>query len=186
LDVSPSMAGAINKTVLLSSDFFISVCNTDLFSKQWLINLESRISTWLRERKDQEFLSRRKDILAKYITYWQATYLWYIINEYNVYREIPIVDYKKWLQDIYPCLSKLATELSKNWLTEISAKKPIWMTQDYGRIAAMAQQEHKPMYEFDEKDMKWAEGSMELLSKCKIQLQELVDECVSRLEKWWN
>jgi hypothetical protein len=38
-------------------------------------------------------------------------------------------------------------------LIELSASSPIGMTQDYSRIAAMGQQKHKPMYEFNDEDV---------------------------------
>ena len=39
IDVSPSMTGSLNKTILLSVDFFATICNPDLFSKQGIVNL---------------------------------------------------------------------------------------------------------------------------------------------------
>jgi hypothetical protein len=58
------------------------------------------------------------------------------------------------------------------------------MTQDYGRIPAMGQEEHKPLYEFTDAEMKGAEGSVELLHKCKSQIEGLAKECVIRLSQW--
>jgi hypothetical protein len=58
------------------------------------------------------------------------------------------------------------------------------MTQDYGRIPAMGQEVHKPLYEFENKDVQGVVGSIELLEKCKLQIEALARECVARLSQW--
>jgi hypothetical protein len=66
----------------------------------------------------------------------------------------------------------------------VSADTPIGMTQDYGRIAALWQEKHKPMYELKESDV-GVIGSIELLHKCMNQIDTLSNEFIERLSSWW-
>ena len=185
IDVSPSMTGALNKTILLSSDFFVTICNPDLFSKQWIVNLCDKVIGWKRDRKNMEILAKRHDNLPfQNVLSDSLTYMGYVVNEYNVYKEEMITDHDKWIKDMEWDLKRVSLELSRNGLIELSAVSPIWMTQDYWRIAAMGQEEHKPMYEFEDSDVgvKW---SIELMHKCRDQIDLLVNEFVSRLSRRW-
>ena len=186
IDVSPSMTGSLNKTILLSADFFVTICNPDLFSKQGIVNLWDKILTWKRERKNMELIAARsQNIPFQNMLTDNLTYMWYVVNEFNVYKDEVISDHDMWIKDMSEDLRRISLELSRNWLIELSASSPIGMTQDYSRIAAMGQQKHKPMYEFNDEDV-WAKWSMELLHKCKDQMEELVDEFITRISYWWR
>ena len=111
--------------------------------------------------------------------------MWYIVNEFNVYKDEVISDHDMWIKDMGKDLRRISLELSRNWLIDLSANSPIGMTQDYSRIAAMGQQQHKPMYEFNDEDV-WAKCSIELLHKCKDQMEELAHEFIERISHWWR
>ncbi|MFC2494994.1 MAG: ParA family protein [Candidatus Absconditicoccaceae bacterium] len=184
IDVSPSMTGSLNKTILLSVDFFATICNPDLFSKQGIVNLGDKILTWKRERKNMELIAARsQNIPFQNMLTDNLTYMGYIVNEFNVYKDEVISDHDMWIKDMGKDLRRISLELSRNGLIDLSANSPIGMTQDYSRIAAMGQQQHKPMYEFNDEDV-GAKGSIELLHKCKDQMEELAHEFIERISHW--
>lgn len=186
IDVSPSTTWSLNKTILLSSDFFVTICNPDLFSKQWIVNLGDKILSWKRERKNMELIaSRNEHVSFQNMLADNLTYMGYIVNEYNVYKEEVISDHDKRIKDMDSDLRKVSLELSRNGLIQASAEQPIGMTQDYARIAAMGQEKHKPMYEFEDTDVS-AKGSIELLHKCKDQIESLVNEFITRISYRWK
>ncbi|MDR0605851.1 MAG: AAA family ATPase [Bacteroidales bacterium] len=102
IDVSPSFTGSLNKNILLSSDFFVTLCKPDLFSKQGLVNLREKMLKWKTERENIEMIVKRYDreIPFSHVITDRLTYLGYIINEYNVYAEKMITDHDKVVQEI--------------------------------------------------------------------------------------
>lgn len=184
IDVSPSMTGSLNKTIMLSTDFFLTICNPDLFSKQWVMNLGRKIKKRKTEQQSISMLAKRDgSIPAGYLVDGQTTFLGYVLNDYNVYSEQPIADHRARLETIQPDIKENLSELSRNWLVAVSYATPLGMTQDYGRISALGQQENKPLYEVTEKELS-ASGSIELLHKCTTQIGEMTLELVDRLVKW--
>lgn len=184
IDVSPSMTWSLNKTILLSTDFFITICNPDLFSKQWIMNLGTKIRKWRDEQQNiMNIADRSWTIPSGHITKWHNTFLWYVLNNYNVYSNSPISTHTEWLQTIVPEVERYLCELSKNWLV-LKSKDILGMTQDYGKIAGEAQQKNIPIYEMQESDV-WAEWTINVLHKCQTEIDSLVEELIFRLEKRW-
>lgn len=184
IDVSPSMTGSLNKTILLSSDFFITICNPDLFSKQWVINLWTKIKKWRDEQKNiSNIADRWENIPSWNVPKWEHSFLWYVLNNYNVYSQEPISTHGDWLSDIKPEIYSYLCELSKNWLVNVS-QEILWMTQDYGKIPWLAQKNNIPLYEVSETDLQ-AQWSIQLLEKCKSEITKMANEITERLLKWW-
>lgn len=184
IDASPSMTGSLNKTILMSSDFFITICNPDLFSKQWVINLWRKI----KKRRDEQkniinIADRAWNIPSSNVPKWEHTFLWYVLNNYNVYWEEPISTHNDRLDDIKPEVYTYLCELSKNGLVNAS-QEILWMTQDYWKISWVAQKKNIPMYEVLESDLQ-AQWSIKVLEKCKSEIDFLTENIAERLSKRW-
>ncbi|MDR0282204.1 MAG: hypothetical protein LBI53_02525 [Candidatus Peribacteria bacterium] len=120
------MTGSLNKNILLSSDFFATICRPDLFSKQGIINLKEKIIKWKRERENLTLVAKRNsDVPFGNVIADRLTYIGYIINDYNVYGGKIINDHDNVVQGILPELAKLSIELSRNGLMEISKESPL-------------------------------------------------------------
>lgn len=184
IDVSPSMTWSLNKTILFSSDFFITICNPDLFSRQWVINLWTKIRRRRDEQKSIQMLANRDDrIAAQNVPKGNHDFLWYVLNNYNVYWGAPMSTHQERLQDIEPTVYEYLCELTRNWLVNKS-KEILWMTQDYGKVCSLAQKQNKPVYELNDNEVD-AQWTTDVLHKAQTQFEELSKEIAERLEKRW-
>lgn len=188
IDVSPSLTWSLNKTIIMSSDFFVTICNPDLFSEQWIMNLWEKISKWKVEQWNINTIATRNGstIPASYILNWGITFLWYIINNHKVYAKKVISNEQEWINAIRPKIhTYLSIPHSRNWLVELSYSEEIVTTQDFSRIVPISQEKNKPLYEVTKTELDSAPWSMELLEKCKSQIDILATTIISRLQKWW-
>lgn len=183
IDASPSMTGSLNKTILLSSDFFVTICNPDLFSKQWIVNLWTKIKKRRDEQRNIINIADRSGVIPWWsYPKWEHSFIWYVLNNYNVYNQEPISTHGERLSTIEPEIQDYLCELSKNWLV-IKSKDIMGMTQDYGKIPGVSQKRNIPLYEVSETELWWAEGSVNLLHKCQEEVNNLTQNLITRLEK---
>lgn len=87
IDVGPSL-GALNRTVLIGSDYFVTPTAADLFSLFALDNIGEWIQTWSKryargvEQVEEAFPAEVRGFLPKYDDGLSATYLGFTIQQY--------------------------------------------------------------------------------------------------------
>lgn len=186
IDVSPSVSWSINKNIMMLSDFFVTICNPDLFSEQGIMNLWEKISKRKLEQSNINTIATRdgSNIPASYLLSNSITFLWYIINRHKIYAEKIISDEQQWINEIKPKIKNyLSDRHGRNWLVELSYAQELGSTQDYGRIISIGQEKHKPLYEVTESEIDNTPWSIELLKKCITQINTLTENIITRLSK---
>ncbi|WP_112381769.1 ParA family protein [Sphingomonas carotinifaciens] len=84
-DVSPSL-GALNRSIMLSSDYFISPVSLDIFSLKAFENIASWIETWWREWERGLDNVRRKEIIPD-LNYSKPEFIGYVTQSYLAKRD---------------------------------------------------------------------------------------------------
>lgn len=78
----------------------------------------------------------------------------YIINKHKVYANQMITDERNWLEEIKPKIKEyLSEQHGKNGLVQVSYEDILATTQDYSRIAPIAQSAHKPLYKVQQEEL---------------------------------
>lgn len=182
IDTSPSLTGSLNKMLTLMSDYFVCIARPDLFSLQWIRHLWER----MHKRKDERNTTKRIASTENRIVYNTVLsaacyFIWYIINEYNVYNKKAIARHTDWMtsvaQEIQVHLSALH---SINGLGKINRSQPLWSTQDYGQLSAIWQEYHIPIWSIEQQLPQWSE---QLLKKSQLEFQHTIDILVQRLQQ---
>lgn len=185
IDVSPSLTGSLNKNILMLSDFFITICNPDLFSEQGIMHLGNKLQKWKYEHTNIKNIALRGQIIPwAQILKSDPIFLGYIINKHKVYANQMITDERNWLEEIKPKIKEyLSEQHGKNGLVQVSYEDILATTQDYSRIAPIAQSAHKPLYKVQQEEL-WNPWSIELLEKCGSEIEDLTNTIIYRLTKW--
>lgn len=112
-DVGPSL-GAINRTVLLSTDFFLVPMSSDIFSIRGLQNIEIAVRTWqedlaqglktFKKREGTPYMLHGKEIEAK------LKFLGYVAQQYTAKtvdgKKQPVKAYEKLIRRVEPGIQK--------------------------------------------------------------------------------
>ncbi len=148
IDLSPSL-WMLNRIILLGADYFIVPLNSDMFSVQWIENLWKIMTEWKRNRNmTAKAVANSQDISIWMVLKWDPIFLWYIINEFNIYNKEPINTHQKRINTIPKRIEEnLSNTLCKNWLVELSHKEAIGNAKDYGQLVSISQKLSKPIYE---------------------------------------
>lgn len=84
-DVSPSL-GAINRSIMLSADYFISPVSLDIFSLKAFENIASWIEGWWREWENGLSTTRRPELIPK-LGYSRPEFIGYVTQSYLAKRD---------------------------------------------------------------------------------------------------
>jgi cellulose biosynthesis protein BcsQ len=151
-DMGPSL-GAINRTVLLSCDYFIVPMSSDIFSLRGLQNIEVSVSNWkkglerglaaYRETNDQEFE------LIDGFTFEAPSikFLGYVTQQYTAKtvagKKQPVVAYEKIIKKIAPAVKKhLVDSLNSGQKMEYKLGEIPY----FSSLVPMAQTSSKPIF----------------------------------------
>lgn len=84
-DVSPSL-GAINRSIMLSADYFISPVSLDIFSLRAFENIASWIDGWWKEWENGLQTTRRPELVPK-LGYSRPEFIGYVTQSYLAKRD---------------------------------------------------------------------------------------------------
>lgn len=124
-DVGPSL-GAINRTVLLSSDFFVLPMSSDIFSLRGLQNIEIAISSWKRslQRGLRTFDEDNGEAFSLFdgepMSSIDIMFLGYVTQQYTAKtvdgKKQPVSAYEKIIKKIGPAVDKHLVQTFNNGL----------------------------------------------------------------------
>ena len=184
IDTSPSLS-LLNRIIFLGSDYFVVPLTPDAFSVQGIENLGNVFETWKNNWKTTgKALSG--NIENRFILSGDGLFVGYVINSYNVYNQKPIVDHRRWIEEIPEKVKKYLSEKHcRNGLVEKSWKNPLAEIKYYGRLPAKCQEEGVAIFDLDPSlidDIQ--QGSKENIEVAKTQFNDLTDELVKILTEY--
>ena len=200
VDMGPSL-GAINRNLLMTSDYFLVPMFPDYFSVMAAESLASILSQWAAWSKQ----GRALPILR------EATYpfpdkipkfLGTIVQNYLVINEKPAAAFKKWIDAIEMAVKKtllpvlkandmlLPTQLYKQVLPEShqadlfpeeSLGKPILQMPDFNSLIARSQEHKVPVFDLTDAQLGYEGVVLEQVKEPMLRFQKLYSEGVDRI-----
>lgn len=191
IDVSPSLVWSINKMFFLMSDFFVTIAEPDIFSRMWIQHLWSKGNNRKSNRNDMIYRLRTsedmKEAKVSHTIQGKTTFLWYIVNKFNVYNKSYISSHKSLIDELRPNIqSYLSEKFGRNWLLYLSHQETLGETQDYGKLPSVCQKIQKPIYLLSKQEYWSVEGTDNLMEKAISEIKSLTDNIIQRVSKWWE
>lgn len=144
IDVGPNL-GAINRAVLLSSDYMIIPVASDLFSLQGIKNIGATLHTW--KRQWDKRLEQKPAKTTFTIPNGNIKPAGYIVMQYSAKESRPVQSYLRWANRI-PRIFKeyvLNDNIPTNYTVE-NDPNCIGLLKHYRSLAPMSMEAHKPIF----------------------------------------
>jgi cellulose biosynthesis protein BcsQ len=138
-DVGPNV-GALNRTILLDSDYFLTPVAADLFSLRALATVGRSLGRWIRDWETIRHLAAPAD--QELLLHGQPVYLGYITSAYKVSSgRIPTRPHEYWEKKIAPrvrdCIIEDLRKVHPRLVPQVSNK--IAAIKDFHSLAPQAQ-----------------------------------------------
>ena len=148
VDVGPNL-GALNRAVLVATDYVIVPLGADLFSLQGLRNLGPTLQDWRTGWKDRKDRYDRNPIPDLCIPEGLIQPIGYVVQQHSVRLGRPVQAYDKWV-------NRMPEEYARNLLNDKDGSYPKTPAQDqahalatvkhYRSLVPMAQEARKPIF----------------------------------------
>ena len=155
IDVGPNL-GAINRSVLVATDYVVIPMGADLFSLQGLKNLGPTLRKWknlwgkrLANWSESEEASSRSDFQ---LPQGEMQPIGYLCQQHSVRLDRPVKAYDKWVQripEVY-CESVLSGDPSGNG--QLEEEHCLATVKHYRSLIPMAQEHRKPIFNLTSAD----------------------------------
>jgi len=142
IDLGPNL-GAINRSILVASDYFAVPLIPDLFSLQGLRNLGPSIRAWREEWKDRR---ERNPVRNLDLPEGRMEPLGYVIMQHAEKLGRPVRAYKRWAEKIPMVYAEYVLNLETN--SDIKTDdNQLGLIKHYRSLVPMAQEAHKPIFD---------------------------------------
>lgn len=156
VDIGPNL-GAINRSVLISTDYVVTPLGADLFSLQGLKNLGPTLRNWKslwRKRLDNWEESAEKGTFPDFtLPQGKMQSIGYLCQQYSVRLDRPVIAYDKWVQRI-PAVYRTSV-LGETVEKQIQAEDDPYCLatiKHYRSLIPMAQEHRKPIFNLTSAD----------------------------------
>ncbi len=145
IDVGPNL-GAINRAVLISSEFVVLPVAADLFSLQGIKNLGKTLHDWRNQwsKRTSEYTKGNKDFIPRGI----MQPIGYLIIQYTERESRPVKSYIKWADRIPQVYLQHVLKI-ENCDTSVSLKTDtncLALLKHYHSLAPMSMEAKKPIF----------------------------------------
>lgn len=154
-DMGPSL-GAINRAILLASDYFITPMSSDIFSLLALENIGTSIQQWSEQfnlgierlKKDDE-----KSIVGLRDRF-QIKYLGFVLQQYTSKtvegKRVPVKAYEKIIEQIPDAIDRhIITPINGK---DLNIDYSLGAIPSFNSVIPMSQSAHKPVFSLDSRD----------------------------------
>lgn len=144
IDVGPNL-GALNRSVLIASDYIIMPMGADLFSLQGLSNLGYAITSW--KKAWEERLNKAPERIKNELPIGAMHPLGYVVMQHGIRESRPVQSYLRWA-------NKIPNQYAETILHDPNppnlalAEDPscLALLKHYHSLMPMAMEAHKPMF----------------------------------------
>lgn len=182
IDVGPNL-GAINRAVVISSDFIIMPVASDLFSLQGIKNLGRTLQTWKRQ------WTQRRELQPQTVSFEipdkQSSPSGYIVMQYSAKESRPVKSYLKWANRIPSVFAEFVLGTNANIPTVEQDSFCIGLLKHYRSLAPMSMESHKPIFL-----LKPADGAIgahayavqKSYEEFEMLTRRIIDRCLSEIQ----
>jgi len=179
IDVGPNL-GAINRAVLISSEFVVLPVASDLFSLQGIKNLGKTLSNWKNQwnKRLSEYPKENKNSIPK----GTMIPIGYLLMQYSARESRPVKSYIKWADRIPEVYLQNVLKINSDDTT-ISVENDInclAMLKHYLSLAPMSMEAKKPIFLLKPAD--GAIGShLHAVKRCYRDFEALTEKIIDRV-----
>ncbi len=141
IDMGPNL-GAINRAVLIASDYVIFPLGPDLFSYQGLKNVGEVLSKWREEWKERKL--KKPENLNIELPQGNMTPLGYIMMRHSIRHDKPVKAYQNWIDKMPTAYNEFI--LKKETASDSNDQHLLAHLKDYRSLMPMAMAKTKPMF----------------------------------------
>ena len=181
IDLGPNL-GAINRSVLVASDYLAVPLIPDLFSLQGLKNLGPSVRNWRKQWKARKEKNSFKNLD---LPEGRMEPLGYVIMQHAEKLGRPVKAYERWAKKIPMVYAEEVLNLKTNSNTKADANQ-LGLIKHYRSLMPMAQEAHKPIFHHlpadgaigshqkavFEADHNFAQIAMEIARRCGITFEK--------------
>lgn len=179
IDVGPNL-GAINRAVLISSEFVVLPVAADLFSLQGIKNLGKTLNEWKKEWKKR--ISECPQKIINDIPQGKMEPIGYLIMQYTDRANRPVKSYIKWADKIPQVYLKnvLKVDNSDTSVSVVTDSNCLALLKHYHSLAPMSMEAKKPIFL-----LKPADGAIgahfHAVQKCYVDFEALTKKIVDKV-----
>ena len=174
IDMGPNL-GAINRAVLIASDYVVFPLGPDLFSYQGLKNVGEFLNKWRTEWKERT--KKAPSDMGFDLPEGSMTPVGYIMMRHSIRENRPVQSYQRWMDKMPGAYKKYVI---KDHLPSANQDYQLGHLKDYRSLMPMAQEKHKPMFLLKVGD--GAIGShFQAVQKCYADFHELTNKITSTI-----
>lgn len=175
IDMGPNL-GAINRAVLISSDYVVLPLGPDLFSYQGLKNAGEFLNKWRIEWQERK--SKKPEELDFTLPEGNMIPLGYIMMRHSIRHDRPVQAFQRWIDKMPKAYSKYILKKTE----QESEEYLLSHLKDYRSLMPMAQEKTKPMFL-----LKPGDGAMgahyQAVQSCYNDFKDLTKKILSAIEK---
>jgi chromosome partitioning protein len=144
IDVGPNL-GAINRAVVIASDYIVVPVSSDLFSLQGIENLGKTIETWKMQWTDRQ--NRNPQPFKILLPKGMMQPLGYVALQHTAKESQPVKAYLRWSNRIPQTYKKFVLHQENNQLLEIEQDENcLGLLKHYHSLMPMAMEVKKPIF----------------------------------------
>ena len=175
IDMGPNL-GAINRAVLIASDYVVFPLGPDLFSYQGLKNVGEFLNRWRKEWNERT--AKKPGDLELDLPAGNMTPVGYIMMRHSIRENRPVQSYQRWMDKMPNAYKEYVIPHSQTQSTNQSYQ--LAHLKDYRSLMPMAQEHNKPMFLLKPGD--GAIGShFQAVQKCYTDFKELTNKITSTI-----
>ena len=154
-DMSPSL-GAINRSIIIASDYFITPLSSDIFSIYAIENIGERIKNWTESFADGYNRAANDGIKEEFGEIYQIKYLGYVTQQYTSKtiegKKRPVMAYERILRRVPETIrEKLINVLEQGGINDITMYE-LGAIPNFNSVVPLSQSAHKPIFALTSKD----------------------------------
>lgn len=143
IDVGPNL-GAINRAVLISSDYVIIPVALDLFSLQGMKNIGATFYEWKQGWQDRSIRNPKPNVLKVPVGSMKPS--GYVIMQYTAKDSRPVKSFIRWANRIPNVYREFILKESTNDYNVEEDENCLGLLKHYHSLAPMAMEAHKPIF----------------------------------------
>lgn len=157
VDVSPSL-GAINRSVLIASDYFLMPMSSDIFSLMAVSNIGLAVSKWRRDltKALEQYKEEEGSLftIGSTTTDWKLRFCGYVTQQYTAKSvrgtRVPVKAYDKVIKKMGPAIKK---EIVDKLNDQLGLDYLLGTVPNLNSIIPLSQNANAPIF-----DLKWSDG----------------------------
>ena len=178
VDIGPNL-GAINRSVIISSDYIILPVASDLFSIQGIKNLGQTLTRWREDWRLRANLNPKPESLE--IPEGKMEVAGYIVMQYTAKERRPVKSYLKWANRIPNVYQEYVLKKSTVDVTVENDINCVGLLKHYHSLAPMAMEARKPIFL-----LKPADGAIgahfQAVNRCYDDFKEITKNILKKIE----